>query len=694
MLNVFKIGVAIGMTNNVSQTLHVIQRDLFGLNRTVDLTTKKFNLMKLAALGAMTAITGAAALKGVGDVVAAGAQVVHQQQLMKSAGMSNLEIARATAAAWKTTSSVLGTGIVQNLQSVRELRIAFSSAAAENGGNTASATAAAVKYMPIMQTAQMLLGSTLGKDSEGQVYDYAKALEMVGATQDPTRFAELLDGMVRAAEASGGKVTGTGYFQAIKYGRTAALGWDNSFITDVLPLLIQEYGASNGGKGGPGNALMSAFQAVVGGKMTNKSAEEFYKLGLLNLKDIIFTSTGNIKGIRPGGVEGAAEFTSNPYQWTQDYLMPALKKDGITNKSQILDVISHLFDNRTAASIMAAFTLQQARFQGSADETNQAQGLSAWQKLVSGDLTTGWSAFTQGLGNLMDALGSPLVPVATKWLHLMTVEISKMTLWASAHPGIVKKYGEIVAGAAAALVALGTLAVSVAVGGMLLNGLKVFSLSFAGLRALFLLMTTPVEALARGLIVLTRALAVGARLFLGFAADLLMAVGPVGWVILGVIAALIAVGVAAYAFRKDLAKIPVLLDDAGRAFASFFQGIAYIATHPLADIKHLGSAIGGVFNGPAPLPPSAYGLKTTGSSFLDSIADAGRQPIAPPVTAFTPPPVPPTPTYNGPIPVHVTNPKDIHNGVAQSFTKQLLGIQTGPTGFDYSSGFTAPAGAY
>lgn len=44
--------------------------------------------------------------------------------------------------------------------------------------------------------------------------------------------------------------------------------------------------------------------------------------------------------------------------------------------------------------------------------------------------------------------------------------------------------------------------------------------------------------------------------------------------------------------------------------------------------------------------------------------------------------------------VHVANPSDIHNAVAQSFAQQLDGIQTGPTGHDSSFGIPTPAGAW
>ena len=46
-----------------------------------------------------------------------------------------------------------------------------------------------------------------------------------------------------------------------------------------------------------------------------------------------------------------------------------------------------------------------------------------------------------------------------------------------------------------------------------------------------------------------------------------------------------------------------------------------------------------------------------------------------------------------PMPVVVMNPQDIHGGTARYLTSQA-GVQTGPTGFDYTHGLLAPTGAY
>ena len=95
-------------------------------------------------------------------------------------------------------------------------------------------------------------------------------------SQDPAHFSSLIDSMFRAEQAMGGRITGADFLSAMKFGRGAALGWSDDFVSLYLPTLIQEMrSGGGGGAGGPGNALMSAFQAIVGGTMSNKAAEEF-----------------------------------------------------------------------------------------------------------------------------------------------------------------------------------------------------------------------------------------------------------------------------------------------------------------------------------------------------------------------------------------------------------------------------------
>ena len=104
-------------------------------------------------------------------------------------------------------------------------------------------------------------------------------------------------------------------------------------------------GGGNSGTGGPGNALMSAFAKVVQGQMPNKAAHEFANMGLA-------TSLKDLKGSASTQVDilGSKLFQSNPYEWVQQVLMPALAAKGITSQDEITAEISKLFPVRTASS--------------------------------------------------------------------------------------------------------------------------------------------------------------------------------------------------------------------------------------------------------------------------------------------------------------------------------------------------------
>ena len=440
------------MASNASAVLGVIGRDLFGLQNATKALASDLGLVKVAAVGAMTAIAGGAALRGMWSLVDAGRELVHQQALMRSAGMSSAEIAAATAKSWQVTRDVMGSKVDENAKAVRELRMVF--------GDTNEAIA----NLPMFTQAQRIVRSLLGNEKADQVFDLAKAEEIKGVSMDPEHFAKLADAATRAAVASGGRVTFADFLSAAKFGRTATQGWDDDFWGSVLPVLMQEMkgGGGFGGASGPGNALMTAFSAVVGGTMSNKAANEFAKLNLVDPDKVIRTSTGSVKGVAPGGIAGSAEFQANPYQWTQDFLMPALKAAGITSPDAIREEVAHLFANRTAQQMITMFATQQARFAKERELIGGAQGLDAINNMEATDPTTKMAAFTDAWHNLMVALGGPMVDPSMGMMGRMTVALNDFSAWAAAHPETVGNLEVIAAGLAAVGVALGAFAVGAA----------------------------------------------------------------------------------------------------------------------------------------------------------------------------------------------------------------------------------------
>jgi hypothetical protein len=275
--------------------------------------------------------------------------------------------------------------------------------------------------------------------------------------------------------------------------------------------------------------------------------------------------------------------------------------------------------------MVTAFATQQLRFQGSADLTNQAQGLSAWSTLINGDLISNINAFNTAMGNLIRALGVPLVPAATSFLHGLTVDIDGLTTLASKHPEAVRIIGGLA-------ISLGTLAVAFG------------------------------------------AFAVGAAAFtaLGTLA------GPAG--LLGLAAGIVALGAA---FDKIPGWVVSMAAGAavGAAAGSVVPGIGTAAGAVAGAAAGAAAEVGGnlLFSGPhqKPLHPAIPVLHPAWRP--GDLPDASQLMRT---QSIVPPPPEPSTANSKPIPVHVTNGRDLANGVTAVQTRQLSGPIQGTTGAD------------
>lgn len=450
-MDVWKIGVAMSLTNGMSPVIAVIAKDVLGLKGKVKDVETAFKSWKPAIAGALSILAGGAMIGAVAKLAKAGGDVNHQLELMKAAGMKNAEIFASQAQAMKTMAAVQTTTFAGNLEHIRELRYAF--------GHTNEAN----QYLSQVTRSNAVLNAVKGGGTD-QVWELVKSLEQKGLTTDPQAFMQYVNDMTKVVEATGGRVTPAMYMQSIKYGRTAALGWDESFITGALPRLIQSMsgGGTGGGRAGPGNALMSAFAKVVQGQMSKKSAEEFNRLGLT-------TRYSPIKGSSQALVDiaGSKMFTANPYEWVQTVLMPALSKNGITSQQDIIQEISRLFQVRTASQVITEMGLQ-GRFHEGANspfekDINLQKGAAAlapsYADLSKNDYVTVMKEFNAQLKSLMQVLGGPAAQLAIPVMKGFTDAITSITQVASAHPTALKIVTEAVAGLGIALVGLGAAAV-------------------------------------------------------------------------------------------------------------------------------------------------------------------------------------------------------------------------------------------
>lgn len=457
MFEAYSVGIRVSLINGVSTGLMQMARQFAGANMAATaLEARLASIKKTMLIGGALTGAGLGMFWLIGKTIPAAKEYAHQLALMNSAGMQNVEIARSQKAAYDALKFAPTSSVTENMAAIRELRMVF--------GNTNDA----ITNMPVIQRLQALLAVQHGDDMDkgrDDAYTIAKALELKGATRTPGGFNSQADAMAKAIVASGGKVGPQDFLSAFKYGRIATQQWSDQFAYKILPTLIQEMkGGGSGGVGGPGNALMTAYAAVVNGTISQKSLAEWDKLGLLDQSKIVRTKTGSTKGVLPGGVQGWQLFQQNPYLWAQQVLDPALTKHGLTSASDQRQAIGYLFQARTGGFMMNQLATQGWKFDRDTKLIEQAQGLSGYNQLVKNDPYLAEMALHKQWQSLMATLGYTIMPALLRVMNDLIPTLTAMTDWAHNHRALVKDIMGGLVVLATALTASGIVTMLVGVG--------------------------------------------------------------------------------------------------------------------------------------------------------------------------------------------------------------------------------------
>jgi hypothetical protein len=461
-VDVYRIGVSLVMTHNVTQALALIGPQLLGMHTTVQGINQNFAGWATALGGVAGVLAGGAIAKGLIDIAKHGGAVNHELELMKIAGMSVAEIQSASAQAMKTSSDNLTTTYSENMKHLRELRFAF------GDGKQAES------HLTEVTKANTILNAVLSKHNvigqQDQVWELVKSLEMKGLTASGGEFSSYVNAMTKVVEATGGKVTPAMFQSAFKYGRVSTLGWDESFIAGALPRLMQDWATGSGtggtGSGGPGNALMTGFRQMVTGRMDKQSAQMMVELG--------FGRQVEKTRFRPAHVEVndglSRQFVRNPYEAIQS-MMPAIMKKYGNDPDVLVKKLGELFPVRTFGAAATQFALQGRAMLGANSpyekdiklQHGAMDMLPAFQELAKNDYPTVLAEFNKQWTNMLEVLGSeamkPGGPVLTALAGLASM-FNQISQYAKANPEQVKLILEILAGVAAVLVVAGGIALA------------------------------------------------------------------------------------------------------------------------------------------------------------------------------------------------------------------------------------------
>jgi len=292
-------------------------------------------------------------------------------------------------------------------------------------------TADAIKFLPQMQTIQSVLDNVLhgtgGIGAKDVAFTAAKMLELRGASMNPESFQQQADLITKAVIASGGKVTPQMLLMAQKYAGIGGTSFSNDFMYGIMPTIVQELGGPS-----TGTSLTSMYRALVGGRMDKRSLAVWQRLGLA---DTSHADIGkDLAMVNPANIKGSELFKTNPYQYVQDVLLPALRTHGIVNSADQSAVIDQLFSNRNAGRIANIFGTQGQRIMKDFDLISGAGSTSAYAQMMKHDPEMGYRALGAQWENLKTSLGITLVPVLIPFLRNLTTAFNALAGFAQRHP--------------------------------------------------------------------------------------------------------------------------------------------------------------------------------------------------------------------------------------------------------------------
>lgn len=523
MIDAYRIGVHLSMTNGVSGALGVLSREMMGFNRHIDAAREKLGALKTALIGLGSVAIGGALLAGVGATVRAGAELINQQAMLRAAGETNQKIAEATARAWSTATQVPGTTAGGNLRALGELRGLLGS------------TDEAMTLLPRFQQFARVLGIVTGRNDEGTAGLAAQFLDQRGAIRynngvlDEGRFRGEMDALQRAVISNRNRVSPRELLNFMQTaGPAGALLNPQSLYADLSTLIESMRGFR------AGTALAAASRMLVSGVMPQRNAQLLEQLGLLQGGTQTARRRARPGGgfdvapageviLNRGGVQGSEIFQRSPVQWMDQFLLPALRRAGANTEEQQITLIQKIFSTETARRFFTQLLL--SRTQVDRERAMQA-GVSsnAADILLNQNYDAARQALSSSWENLMAALGSPLVPIAARAMNAVARGINTVAEAASRNPTAVKVIGLIAAGLGAALVAIGAVAIGAA---------AIAAIGGGSVAGIMLGIGAGLGAIAAGVVAITQIdwSAVG-RLFATMGSILYQAyiAGPVSWI--------------------------------------------------------------------------------------------------------------------------------------------------------------------
>ena len=507
--------------------------------------------LRSAAMGGMTAaMGGAGALYAMRKPIEESKHVDIEQNRIGALGLGKEATKEATdyARAMKT----FGTSTLDNLAIMRDGITAFADV---HHAEMVAPTLAKMKFGN-----EAMFGAEEGAENDRKMMDMLKVIELRGGLKNEKAFKEQANIVQQVITATGGRVQGGEWLNAIKTGGVAVKGMSNEALYYKMEPIVQELGGHRFG-----TAAMSAYQNIYQGRTTVRAARNMADFGLLDGDKVTYDKVGQVAHLNPGALKGGDLFKQDQFAWMEEILLPALAKKGITEKGAVHDAMGSMFTNRTASNLFTTMYDQREQIHKNAKLNAGAENIDQLSERAKG--TTSGKEL-EAKAKLHDAylqFGQTILPIYTKALEMATSAMQSFTGWMERNPTLAKALGAGLVALAVSMVVIGGALVvfSPLILSLLSMRLIISSLSASG--SVFATIFSKFPSIF-GL--LKSALMGVGRVFLWLGRALLM--NPIGL-------AITAIGIAAYLIYKNWTPIKAFFIDLWNGVKNAFNtGVTFI----------------------------------------------------------------------------------------------------------------------
>jgi hypothetical protein len=460
MIDIFKVGVHIGMTTNSSQVLSIMLQQLTGLHTSAAQLSASLNGVRKAAIGVGQVFIGWEVGKSIWHAIEGNRELNKELEKTKQLGGDfAARVGQTRAAAQRTVNDTPTSTFANNVRLAREI------------GQTLGHPEGAEEMLSAASKTAFLVHNYTGEDEESVIKNLIRTADLRGQVYsmgadgkehvDAKKLTAELDAAYRGLVLGGGFATSEGMLQSAKMG--------GAVVKEQTPEAFYAAGTEAGiamGASRLGTAETSLMAQFIGGTMTKKVAEHLTEAGLLHSNEWHSGKSGGVV-VNPSVAQRFEPMMKDPVAWLEtgeggQAIKAYALKEGVTATAAIMQLFGRQTTQRLASDAMNNEP-QFARAREIWGNVPSAE--AAYKEQMNGNLDANITAVTAAWKSFMEAFGDASVPLVIPILHGLTEAIHFFMNAVADHPNIVMTFTGLV-GALAALTALsGAIAVfSVAIG--------------------------------------------------------------------------------------------------------------------------------------------------------------------------------------------------------------------------------------